>query len=319
MLSVDMYTDGSCLRNPGGPGGYGVIVQYIKKGRIYEKRASEGYEDTTNNRMELTAVIRGFTLIPEKANITVYTDSKYIVDAFHKNWVENWQRVNWDRGERGGEVKNVDLWKSLLCAMKNHTVEFIWVKGHNGLYYNELCDKMAVLAAHQHKGTYKEGYVKEESPLGEGKPNKLKFNVKQVTDTEMDLLTVMKSECTFIIIPTGSYDSASENAGEYKVLLKYGLHEKICSGMISSCKSANEVMLSGIMEAVEKIRLHERTIIVITGTSLGFSNPNKSANKELIRTVAEAVDNIKGKLEILEVNGGMKRLKKIISESERGK
>ena len=163
MNEIIMYTDGSCLKNPDGPGGCAVILLYDKNGKPYEKRKSIPNESTTNNKMEIMAVITGLQMVLEPSDIKIYSDSKYVVDAFHKKWVQKWQRINWDRGENGGVVKNVDLWKKLLSLLEPHTYQFFWVKGHQGNQYNELCDQMAVEAAKSQKGKYYEGVVREDT------------------------------------------------------------------------------------------------------------------------------------------------------------
>lgn len=135
-----MYTDGACRGNPG-PGGYGVILEY--NGHL--KCLSGGEASTTNNRMELMAAISGLEALKEPCAVTLYSDSKYIVDAFLEGWVDSWCAHGWRRGK--DELKNPDLWQRLYELTKKHKVEFIWVKGHDGHAYNERCDKLATGAA----------------------------------------------------------------------------------------------------------------------------------------------------------------------------
>ena len=145
MAKVDLYTDGACSGNPG-VGGYGTILVYIDSNGIkHEKEFSQGYRQTTNNQMELMAVIVGLEALNKPCDVTVYSDSKYVVDAFNNNWIDNWINKGW-RTSGKSPVKNVELWKRLLKAKENHTVEFIWVKGHAGHEYNERCDTLAVTA-----------------------------------------------------------------------------------------------------------------------------------------------------------------------------
>lgn len=147
MNVVSIYTDGSARGNPDGPGGYGTILQYVdKKGILHEKKLSQGYIKTSNNRMELMGAIAGLEALTRPCLVDIYSDSKYLTDAFNKRWIENWVKNNWSR-KRSGPVKNVDLWKRLLEAMKVHKVNFVWVKGHNNNPCNERCDAMAVKAA----------------------------------------------------------------------------------------------------------------------------------------------------------------------------
>lgn len=142
---VTLYTDGACSGNPG-VGGYGAILVHVDANGIkHEKEFSKGYKMTTNNQMELLAVIVGLEALKKPCNVTVYSDSKYVVDAFNNKWIDGWIAKGWKTAGKS-PVKNVDLWKRLLEAMKQHDVEFIWVKGHAGHEYNERCDSLAVAA-----------------------------------------------------------------------------------------------------------------------------------------------------------------------------
>lgn len=146
-MKVTIYTDGAARGNPNGPGGYGTILSYTDtKGVTHEREKSAGYKKTTNNRMELMAVIIGLESLIKPCEVTVYSDSQYVVNAFEKKWIDGWIKKGWKRG-KNEEVKNVDLWKRLLKAMKPHKVKFIWVKGHAGHPQNERCDKLATTAA----------------------------------------------------------------------------------------------------------------------------------------------------------------------------
>ena len=138
MNQVSLYTDGACRGNPGA-GGWGAILVYGK----YEKEMSGGEPETTNNRMELTAAIEGLRALKEPCRVTLYSDSKYLVDAYLEGWVYEWERTAF----RNGKVKNPDLWQKMLELTRLHTVEFVWVKGHNGHDYNERCDKLATAFA----------------------------------------------------------------------------------------------------------------------------------------------------------------------------
>ena len=142
---VTLYTDGACSGNPG-VGGYGAILVHVDANGIkHEKEFSQGYKMTTNNQMELLAVIVGLEALKKPCNVTVYSDSKYVVDAFNNKWIDGWIAKGWKTAGKS-PVKNVDLWKRLLDAKKQHDVEFIWVKGHAGHEYNERCDTLAVAA-----------------------------------------------------------------------------------------------------------------------------------------------------------------------------
>jgi len=136
MKSVKIYTDGACRGNPG-RGGWGTVLVWGK----YEKELSGGEAMTTNNRMELTAAIEGLSALREACEVELYSDSKYLVDAFNLGWVESWRAAGWRRGRE--ELKNPDLWERLYALTEQHKVSFIWVKGHNGHDYNERCDALA--------------------------------------------------------------------------------------------------------------------------------------------------------------------------------
>jgi ribonuclease HI len=147
VMKVNIYTDGAARGNPDGPGGYGTILTYEdSKGVLHTKELSGGYKKTTNNRMELMAVIIGFEALNKPCTIDLYSDSKYVTDAFNQNWIDGWLKKGWKRG-KNEPVKNVDLWQRLLKAKEPHNVNFIWVKGHAGHEMNERCDVLATSAA----------------------------------------------------------------------------------------------------------------------------------------------------------------------------
>ena len=138
MKRVKIYTDGACRGNPG-RGGWGAILVYGK----YEKELSGGERETTNNRMELTAAIEGLSALKEPCQVELYSDSKYLIDAYKEGWIFSWVKNEW----RGGKVKNPDLWQRMFALTSYHKVDFIWVKGHNGHAYNERCDRLATAFA----------------------------------------------------------------------------------------------------------------------------------------------------------------------------
>ena len=147
MGKVQIYTDGAARGNPDGPGGYGVVLHYIDQtGVLHERTLSAGYKRTTNNRMELMAAIAGLEALNRPCEVELYSDSKYLTDAFNQGWIQNWVRNNWKRG-KSGPVKNIDLWQRLLKAKQPHNVTFIWVRGHAGHPQNERCDQLATSAA----------------------------------------------------------------------------------------------------------------------------------------------------------------------------
>ena len=138
MKKVSIYTDGACKGNPG-RGGWGTILVYGE----HEKELSGGAVMTTNNRMELMAVISGLEALREPCEVTLYSDSRYLVDAINEGWARSWQKTAW----KGGKAKNPDLWEQLLSLLDVHRVTFLWVRGHDGHEENERCDALATAAA----------------------------------------------------------------------------------------------------------------------------------------------------------------------------
>ena len=141
MKHVDVYTDGACRGNPG-KGGWGAVLVY--KG--IEKELSGGERLTTNNRMELSAVIAALSALREPCEITLTSDSKYVVDAVTKGWAKSWKAKGWKKADKSPAL-NSDLWDKLLTLLEYHTVTFVWVKGHAGHPYNERCDALATAYA----------------------------------------------------------------------------------------------------------------------------------------------------------------------------
>jgi len=142
---VKIYTDGACSGNPG-PGGYGVIIVFNE----HKKELSGAYENTTNNRMELMAAIKGLEALNRPCSVTLYSDSKYLVDAINKGWVDKWRKNGWMRNKTD-RAKNVDLWQRLLELLDVHDVECVWVKGHADNELNNKCDELAVKAIKEQK------------------------------------------------------------------------------------------------------------------------------------------------------------------------
>ena len=146
MKTVTLYTDGACSGNPG-PGGWGCVLIY--KGR--ERELSGGEEETTNNRMELTAVIKGLEALREPCIVELYSDSKYVIDALEKGWARGWRQKGWMRNKKDPAL-NPDLWERLLALCEIHTVRPHWVRGHADNEYNNRCDKLAVEANEKRTG-----------------------------------------------------------------------------------------------------------------------------------------------------------------------
>lgn len=138
MKHVDIFTDGACSGNPG-PGGWGAILRF----NGIEKELSGGERETTNNRMEMTAVITALSALKEPCEVTLYSDSKYIIDSVTKGWAVGWRAKGWKKSDKSPAL-NPDLWEKLLALVEKHKVTFVWVKGHAGHPENERCDKLAV-------------------------------------------------------------------------------------------------------------------------------------------------------------------------------
>ena len=257
--AIQIYTDGSCLKNPYGPGGYAAIIRYQSDGKQYEMRLSGGAAGTTNNRMELMAVIEAVKHCPDiEKPMLVYTDSQYIVNAFGKGWIKNWVRLNWDRGKEGGPVKNADLWKELLTVIGKRKIDFAWVKGHAGNPLNEQCDKMAVEAAKTLKGTYKKGTVKQENKADKTQKEQpsLSFVVSKVNAADLDLHKMLEENKKYLLIPSAAYFPQTRS-GKYTVLMDYCGTRKVISG---DCEEhdPNGVFLRGIFEEIGRASCRER-------------------------------------------------------------
>ena len=141
MKHVDIYTDGACRGNPG-KGGWGAILVYGTK----TKEMSGGERNTTNNRMELTGAIEALSILKEPCEVTLTSDSKYLVDAITRGWLDSWRKNGWRKADRS-DVLNVDLWQKLITQLERHKVTFVWVHGHAGHEYNERCDVLATTFA----------------------------------------------------------------------------------------------------------------------------------------------------------------------------
>lgn len=145
MKKVEIYTDGACKGNPG-PGGWGAVLRY---GTV-EKEISGGAKETTNNRMEISAVLMSLKCLKEPCEVTLYSDSQYVCNAIKQGWAKKWQRNNWMRNKTDPAL-NADLWEELLKLLETHKVSVIWVKGHAGHPENERCDRLAVAQAEKYK------------------------------------------------------------------------------------------------------------------------------------------------------------------------
>ena len=165
MRNIQLYTDGACQGNPG-PGGYGAVLLFEE----HRKEVSGGHRKTTNNRMELMAVIKGLEALKEKCKVEAYSDSKYVVDALSKGWAAKWRANGWRRNKRES-AENPDLWERLLRLCEVHEVTFYWVRGHSGNDENERCDQLATEAANQPELTADQPYEdKNHTPIETERP-----------------------------------------------------------------------------------------------------------------------------------------------------
>ena len=146
MKQVIIYTDGACSGNPG-PGGWGAVLKY----GAHERELSGGEASTTNNRMELTAVIQALSLLKEPCIVDLWSDSKYVIDGLEKGWAKGWKRRGWKKSD-GSPALNPDLWAQALEQEARHTITYVWVKGHAGHPENERCDQLAVAQSKAHGG-----------------------------------------------------------------------------------------------------------------------------------------------------------------------
>ena len=149
MKEVTIYTDGACSGNPG-PGGWGAILRFRTAQKVYEKELSGGEANTTNNRMEMTALLEALRQLKEPCAIDLYSDSQYVINGLEKGWAKGWRARGWVKSDKKPAL-NSDLWAHLLDLCEGHTFHYNWVKGHAGHPENERCDELAVQAAAQYK------------------------------------------------------------------------------------------------------------------------------------------------------------------------
>lgn len=153
MKKITIYTDGSCLKNPG-QGGYGAILM----SDLFTVKLMNGYQLTTNNRMELMSVIHSLKALQFPCEVTLYSDSQYVTNSVNKQWIYGWKKNNWVRN-RNESIPNSDLWKELLPLLDIHNVTFVWVRGHNNNFFNEMCDRIAKEAAQSLELNIDTGYL----------------------------------------------------------------------------------------------------------------------------------------------------------------
>ncbi|MBM2827002.1 MAG: rnhA [Dehalococcoidia bacterium] len=152
-MDVEIYTDGSCLGNPG-PGGYGAVIIY----NDHREELAGGFRRTTNNRMEIMAAIKGLESLKDRCRVTLHSDSQYLVNAMSLGWAKRWKSLGWMRNKKDPAL-NPDLWDRLLALAERHEVQFKWVRGHAGNRENERCDELAVQAALKPNLPLDEGYT----------------------------------------------------------------------------------------------------------------------------------------------------------------
>ncbi len=150
MKRVELYTDGACSGNPG-PGGWGAILRFRTADKVYEKELSGGADETTNNRMELTAFLAGLQQLNQPCEIDLYSDSQYVINALEKGWAKGWRARGWKKADKSPAL-NADLWAVALAESEKHQIHYHWLKGHAGHPENERCDRMAVEESKKHGG-----------------------------------------------------------------------------------------------------------------------------------------------------------------------
>ena len=150
MKHIEIYTDGACSGNPG-PGGWGAILRFRTAQKVYEKELSGGEANTTNNRMEMTALLEALRQLKEPCAIDLYSDSKYVIDSLQKGWARGWRARGWKKADKSPAL-NPDLWAPLLAESEKHEITYHWLKGHAGHTENERCDRMAVEQSKKHGG-----------------------------------------------------------------------------------------------------------------------------------------------------------------------
>lgn len=150
MKRIEIYTDGACSGNPG-PGGWGAILRFRARDKVYEKELSGGEAQTTNNRMEMTALLEALRQLKEPCAIDLYSDSQYVINALEKGWARGWRSRGWKKADKSPAL-NADLWAPLLAESEKHQITYHWLKGHAGHPENERCDSMAVEQSKKYGG-----------------------------------------------------------------------------------------------------------------------------------------------------------------------
>lgn len=150
MKRIEIYTDGACSGNPG-PGGWGAILRFRGREKVYEKELSGGEAQTTNNRMEMTALLEALRQLKEPCAIDLYSDSQYVIHALEKGWARGWRARGWEKADKSPAL-NADLWAPLLAESEKHQITYHWLKGHSGHPENERCDRMAVEQSKKYGG-----------------------------------------------------------------------------------------------------------------------------------------------------------------------
>ena len=150
MKHIESYTDGACSGNPG-PGGWGALLRYRSGDKVYEKELSGGDSSTTNNRMELTALLEALRQLKEPCDIDLFSDSQYVINGLEKGWARSWRARGWKKADKSPAL-NPDLWAKALDLAEKHQITYVWVKGHAGHPENERCDQLAVAQSKAHGG-----------------------------------------------------------------------------------------------------------------------------------------------------------------------
>ena len=238
MQTVNIYADGSAMRSRDGSGGYGTIIQYINDDGIVEKTEeyTEGFAITTNNRMELMGAIKGMESLENPSIVTLYSDSKYVIEAFNSGWIYNWMKNGWITSTKK-KVSNIDLWRRLLDAMKPHDVSFVWIKGHDGNELNERCDFLAQSSAAGIKFKADKDGILHELDLNTDQA------ISKLVENDILIISKMKDEENRKFIKVDNVKFTIDENGKYN----YDITEIRKSKLIYKLNKFNEILKS-IME-----------------------------------------------------------------------
>ncbi len=241
MKKVDIYTDGACSGNPGA-GGYGIVMIY----NGIRKEVNKGFIKTTNNRMELMAVVDALSLLKQPCVVELYSDSKYVVDAINKGWIKGWQAKGWKNSKKE-PVKNIDLWNKLIPELEKHQVKFIWVKGHADNVENERCDELARMAITDGNLIDDVGFANDASSLSSTNDEVVKESAKQETGY------LQNDNKDKVVIYTDGACSGNPGAGGYGIVMMHnGERKEVNKGFVKTTN--NRMELLAVIDALSLLK-----------------------------------------------------------------